>query len=148
MTTNMKFAKMLEPGMIGKVKTRNRIFKTGAGTTLGDATGRVNDRHRAFYGSLARGGVGLIVLESCNFIRPEVQDVSSGGNTFLRFDDDSYISSLKELTDLIHKYDFPVFSADSAWWFPLSRHPGIRPTSSSELTRQNSNYANRITRHI
>ena len=63
MTTNIKFTKLFEPGMIGKVKTKNRMFKTAAGTTFADSSGKVNNKLREFYKALARGGVGLILFE-------------------------------------------------------------------------------------
>ena len=104
-----RFQKLLEPGQIGKVKTKNRIFKTGAGSTLGDGSGKVTRRHRAFYGALARGGVGLVVVESGSIDHPPNAGISSGGGTTLRFDNDEFIPSLRELVELIHKYDCPTF---------------------------------------
>lgn len=127
------FLRLLEPGQIGNIKTKNRIFKTGAGSTLGDGSGKVTRRHKAFYGALARGGVGLIVVESGSIDRPPDAGISSGGGTFLRFDNDDFIPSFKELVDLIHKYDCPAFfqlmmggATESA--------PGVPGVSSSALT--------------
>jgi 2,4-dienoyl-CoA reductase (NADPH2) len=127
------FRWLLEPGQLGNIKTKNRIFKTGAGSTLGDGSGKVTQRHRAFYGALARGGVGLIVVESGSIDHPPSAGISSGGGTFLRFDNDDFIPSLRELVDLIHKYNCPAFfqlmiggATESA--------PGIPGISSSILT--------------
>ena len=63
-----KFEKLLEPGRIGSVKTRNRIVKTGAGTFMWheDET-HMNGAILAFYESLARGGVGLLIVESPDY---------------------------------------------------------------------------------
>ena len=133
MAVKTKFKKLLEPGYIGKVQTKNRMFKTGAGTTLGDVSGKVNDRHRAFYGAIARGGIGLIVVEGCSFIRPPVMDISSGSNTVLRLDEDEFIPPLKELTDLIHQYGCPVFLQTQLGGATESA-PGVQPHSSSFLT--------------
>lgn len=128
-----KFEKLLEPGRIGNVKTKNRIFKTGAGSTLGDGSGKVSLRHKAFYGALARGGVGLIIVESGSIDRPPEAGIASGGGTFLRFDNDEFIPSMKELVELIHKYNCPTFfqlmmggATESA--------PGVQGVSSSFLT--------------
>jgi 2,4-dienoyl-CoA reductase-like NADH-dependent reductase (Old Yellow Enzyme family) len=77
-----KFEKLLEPGQIGNIKTKNRIFKTGAGSTLGDGSGKVTARHKMFYGALARGGAGLIIVESGSIDRPPEAGLASGSGTF------------------------------------------------------------------
>jgi 2,4-dienoyl-CoA reductase (NADPH2) len=127
-----QFYKLLEPGQIGNVKMKNRMFKTAAGSTLGDGSGMVTQKHRAWYGALARGGLGLIIVEHCS-IEPEVQNISTGGGTFLHMDDDKYIPSLKALNDLIHKYDCRTFVQLQAGGATTSRPDG-QPVSSSPLT--------------
>ena len=64
------FEKLLEPGNIGKVKTRNRLIKTASGTSFIEPTGFVSNRMIAYYESLARGGVGLLIVESCGVEYP------------------------------------------------------------------------------
>jgi len=60
-----RFAKLLEPGKIGSVKTRNRIIKTGAGTFMWHQDElHMNEPIKAFYEAFARGGVGLLIVES------------------------------------------------------------------------------------
>jgi 2,4-dienoyl-CoA reductase (NADPH2) len=128
-----KFEKLLEPGRIGNVKTKNRIFKTGAGSTLGDGSGKVTVRHKMFYGALARGGVGLIVVESASIDRPPDAGLASGSGTFLRFDNDEFIPSLRELVELIHKYGCPTFFQMMMGGATESA-PGVQGISSSYLT--------------
>jgi 2,4-dienoyl-CoA reductase (NADPH2) len=135
MAVNTKFKNLMEPGFIGKVQTKNRLFKTGASSTLGDASGKINDRHRAFYGAIARGGIGLIVVEGCSLIKPPVMDISSGANTTLRLDNDEFIPSLKGLTNLIHKYDCPVF-IQMMLGGPSESAPGVPPVAPSFLTAE------------
>jgi 2,4-dienoyl-CoA reductase (NADPH2) len=127
------FEKLLEPGRIGNVKTKNRIFKTGAGSTLGDGSGKVTRRHKAFYGALARGGVGLIVVEAGSIDRPPDAGMSSGSGTFLRFDNDTFIPSFKELVDLIHGYNCPTF-LQMMMGGATESAPGVQGVSSSFLT--------------
>lgn len=132
MAENSKFHKLLEPGQIGKVKIKNRMFKTGAGSTLGDGSGRVHQRHKAFYGALAKGGLGLIVVEGPSFYHvPGSQDPPA--SPFLRLDEDTFIPPLKELTDLIHKYDCQTFLQTMIGGATESA-PGAQPLSSSFLT--------------
>lgn len=128
-----QFQKLLEPGQIGNVRTKNRLFKTGAGSTLGDGSGKVTIRHKMFYGALARGGVGLIVVESGSIDHPPEADISAGSGTFLRFDTDEFIPSLKELVDLIHGYDCPAFF-QLMMGGATESSPGVPGISSSYLT--------------
>jgi 2,4-dienoyl-CoA reductase (NADPH2) len=114
-----KFEKLLEPGYIGKVKTRNRIVKTGAGTFMWheDET-TMNKKILAYYESLARGGVGLLIVES-----PTV-DYPAGARWRQRYriDNDKYIKGLSELPKIIHKYGCPTFmqmNHDGPWQAPL-----------------------------
>ncbi len=101
-----KFDKLLEPYYIGQVKTRNRIVKTAAGTRYN----HIEDLHlsgtaKAFYEALARGGAGLLMVES-----PAI-DFPLGLTTVRRFrlDDDKYIPLLSELAQVIHKHGCPTF---------------------------------------
>ena len=58
-----RFEKLLAPYHIGQVKTRNRIIKTGAGTCyFHNDELHVSETAKAYYGALARGGVGLIIV--------------------------------------------------------------------------------------
>ena len=55
-----KFDHLLSPGFIGKVKTRNRIIKTAAGTRYTHHEDlHLSDMARAYYEALAVGGVGF-----------------------------------------------------------------------------------------
>ncbi len=56
------YAKLLEPGMIGKVKTRNRIYKSAAGMHSFEEYEfeSMNDNTLGFYDALSKGGVGII----------------------------------------------------------------------------------------
>src|SRR4030042_1994245 len=110
-----RFEKLLEPGRIGPVKTRNRIIKTGAGTFMWhqDETS-MNATILAFYESLARGGVGLLIVESPTIDYPR----GARWPQRYRLDDDRYIKGLSELPRLIHKYGCPTFmqmNHDGPW---------------------------------
>ena len=112
---NVKFEKLLEPGYIGKVKTRNRMVKTGAGTFMWheDET-HMNKTVLAYYESLARGGVGLLIVESPTIDYP----AGARWRQRYRIDDDKYIQGLSELAAIIHKYGCPTFmqmNHDGPW---------------------------------
>lgn len=119
----MNFDKLMEPASIGSVKTRNRIIKTGAGMLMWheDET-EINQKVLAFYEGLARGGVGLLIVES-----PTV-DYPNGVRWRQRFriDDDKYIKGLSALPKIIHKYNCPTFmqmNHDGPWQIKLGFEP-------------------------
>ena len=103
---NSKFARLLEPAYIGKVKTRNRMVKTAAQTYFFDSgERRVGSIAKAFYGALAKGGVGLIIVETPAMEWPLAEE----GDRRARVDDDKYIKDLSELTKVVHSYGCPIF---------------------------------------
>ena len=116
---NTRYEKILEPGRIGSVKTRNRIVKSGAGMLMWHQ----DDVHMrpevlAFYEGIARGGVGLLIVES-----PTV-DFPRGvrWRERYRIDDDKYIQGLGELVQIIHKHGCPTFmqmNHDGPWQVKL-----------------------------
>jgi len=129
-----KFDRLLEPGDIGKVKTRNRMIKTAAGTSFINKDGTVSEVMKNFYGSIARGGVGLVTVESCGVEYPlGVHHLSAHAH----LEDDKYISGYAELTEVIHKHDCPVFIQlfHSGPWHPYSQ-TGLTPVSSSYLPQK------------
>jgi len=101
-----EFHRLLEPCHIGKVKTRNRIIKAASGTSFWNpGEHRVTEKGKAFYEALARGGVGLIMVES-----PIVEyPFDEPGDVRLRIDDDKYIEDVSQLAQVIHKHGCPAF---------------------------------------
>lgn len=133
MTINTKFPLLLEPGYIGRVKIRNRMIKTGAGTFFpsGDKEDPMNDKVKCFYESIARGGVGLLIVESPIIDYP----IGARRKNRLRIDDDRYINGLRELTQIIHKYDCPTFmqmNHDGPWQVIGFDPPGVPPFNSGK----------------
>jgi 2,4-dienoyl-CoA reductase (NADPH2) len=105
----------MEPGRIGPVTTRNRIIKTGAGVMMWHEDDVVmRDEVLAFYEAMARGGTGLIIVES-----PTV-DYPAGcrWRERYRIDDDRYIPGMAQIADVIHKHGCPCFmqmNHDGTW---------------------------------
>ena len=53
------YERLLSPGKIGNVTTRNRVIKTGAGVMMWDEGDTVmREEVLAFYEGMARGGTG------------------------------------------------------------------------------------------
>ena len=119
---NTRFQKLLEPSYIGKVKTRNRIIKTAQGSSFIEPTGYVGEQAKAYYETMAKGGVGLLIVESCGVEYP------LGIHHFpvqFHLDDDKYIPSYTELVQVIHQSRLSSFSCN----FSMPAH-GIRPVYS------------------
>jgi 2,4-dienoyl-CoA reductase (NADPH2) len=122
-TKNRQYEKLLEPGRIGSVKTRNRIVKSGAGMLMWHE----DDLHMrpevlAFYEGIARGGVGLLIVESPTIDYPR----GVRWKERYRIDDDKYIQGLSELVQVIHKHGCPTFmqmNHDGPWQVKLPFTP-------------------------
>ena len=128
-----KFEKLLEPANIGKVKLRNRMVKTAAQTYFFDSgEHRVGNLAKAFYGALAKGGVGLIIVETPAMEWP----LAETGDRRARIDDDKYITDFSELTKVIHSYGCPVFIQfyhRGAWGGPYKMLASPNSSFSSRL---------------
>jgi 2,4-dienoyl-CoA reductase (NADPH2) len=106
MANKQKFEKLSEPCKIGRIQTRNRLVKTAAQTYFFEpGERRVGDRAKAFYEALARGGAGLIIVETPAMESP----LKEKGDCRFRLDNDKYIKEVSELTGVIHKYGCPTF---------------------------------------
>ena len=135
----MKYQRLLEPGYIGKIKTRNRLIKTAASMNYTNEKDiEIGDVTKAFYEALACGGIGLLIVESPTVDYPD----GARWRERQRIDDDIYIKGYKNLTDIIHKYNCPTFLQmrhDGPWQNPLfagrlfEGHPiGSSPTALPE----------------
>lgn len=127
------FEHLLEPSHIGKVKTRNRIIKTASGAFFIEPSGDVGERAKAYYEAFAKGGVGLLIVESCGVEYPlGVQHTIQ-----LHLDDDKYIPSYRELTQAVHKHGCPVFLQfqHAGPWNPTGLLPKRDTKAASSLTK-------------
>jgi 2,4-dienoyl-CoA reductase (NADPH2) len=133
--SNQKFQKLLEPGQIGRVRTRNRIIKTANGTSFIEPSGYVGDRALAYYETMAKGGVGLLISESCGVEYP--LGVQHPPVQF-HLDDDKYIPSYSELAKVVHKHGCPLFIQfqHAGPWNPTGLLPKRDTKAASALTQE------------
>ena len=134
--TDINFAHLLSPSNIGSVKTRNRLIKSAAGLQYwAQGDNPVTDKAKYLYEAFARGGVGLIIMES--------PGIEKGGRSY-RLDNDKHIQAMSEVTKVIHKHECPVFTqfADLANWRLVPTGDTPRAPSSvcviSEMDNHNS----------
>jgi 2,4-dienoyl-CoA reductase (NADPH2) len=141
-----RFEKILEPGMIGPIKTRNRIVKTASGTSYMDDDQTCSDRMIAFYERLAKGGVGFLVVESCGVEYPlgiQHAHYDQEGKLIrgvqLHLDDDKFIPGFARLAEAVHKHGCPVSIQfqHAGPWNPTGLLPRTRDTcAASALTEE------------
>jgi 2,4-dienoyl-CoA reductase (NADPH2) len=131
--SNKRFEKLLEPGYIGSVRTRNHMIKAANGTSFIEPSGYVGERALAYYETMAKGGVGLIIVESCGVEYP--LGVQHPPVQF-HLDDDKYIPSYAELTGVIHKHGCPAFIQfqHAGPWNPTGLLPKRDTKAASALT--------------
>ncbi|MCJ7654606.1 MAG: NAD(P)/FAD-dependent oxidoreductase [Dehalococcoidia bacterium] len=102
MADKTKYPKLMEPGYIGKVRTRNRIVRMGAFPGFAPYEGGfIQQYYYDFYTSLAKGGVGLLTVS--------VSPVGAPPGRGYQLNDDKYIPRIKEMNEEIHKYGCPTF---------------------------------------
>lgn len=94
-----RIERLFEPIEIGGVKIKNRIVMSPMVTHFASDKGTVSERQTDYYAERAKGGVGLIITESC-YVRAD------GRRKKYRLsickDDD--IQGLKKLTQAVHKF--------------------------------------------
>jgi 2,4-dienoyl-CoA reductase (NADPH2) len=119
MIPQKRFEKLLEPYHIGPVKTRNRMIKTGASMCYWHEDDlHMSETAKAFYEAIAKGGIGLLIVESPTIDYP----LGARWRERYRMDDDRYIKGMSELVQVIHKHGCPTFMQmwhDGPWQSPL-----------------------------
>ena len=68
-----QFKKLFEPGMIGKVRVKNRIISAPMERNYANIDGSVTQRYIDHLVAKAKGGVGLIIVEA-TYIDPRGKD--------------------------------------------------------------------------
>jgi 2,4-dienoyl-CoA reductase-like NADH-dependent reductase (Old Yellow Enzyme family)/thioredoxin reductase len=89
--------KLFSPLQIGPLELKNRIVMAPMATHYADETGAVTERLKNYYLERARGGVGLIIVES-GYIDP----LGRGGTRRMGLHEDRLIPGLKGLVDAVH----------------------------------------------
>jgi 2,4-dienoyl-CoA reductase (NADPH2) len=109
-----RYEKLMQPGRIGPVTTRNRILKTANGTSLMEPDQTVGPRMVAYYERLAKGGAGYLVVESSGVEFPlgihHVRYLPDGTyeGVQLHLDDDKYIPGYARLVEAVHAQGCPI----------------------------------------
>lgn len=98
----MRFTHVLEPIKINQVEIKNRIFRSGHATKLGQ--GVINDKLIAYHVARARAGVGMSMTEVA-LIHP-----TCATNRTIDAWDDSVIPGFRALSDAVHVHGMKMFA--------------------------------------
>lgn len=91
---------LLSPGNIGSMELRNRMVLAAMGSNFATVEGFCSERLIAYYEARARGGAGLLILETSAACFP---NGSTMPNT-VAFSDDCYLPGLGELTSRVKQH--------------------------------------------
>ncbi len=89
---------VFSPGRIGQIEIKNRLVRSATYENAGTAGGEVSDELVELYGTLAQGGVGLIITGVV-----AVHPKGIGFPRIMRLDSDSYITSLERISRVVHQ---------------------------------------------
>lgn len=99
----MKFPAMFSPIQIGTVTVPNRFVVPPMGNNLANTDGTLSDRSLAYYQARAKGGFGLITIEST-----VVYEQAKGGPRKPCLFSDDTVSSFRAVADACHAYGAKV----------------------------------------
>lgn len=91
--TEPMFRRLLEPGRIGSMTTRNSIKQASTTTLFSRKDGEVTDREIQFFVARARGGVGMVTIGGPS---PHPLGRASSGGQIVNYTDES-IPGLRKL---------------------------------------------------
>jgi 2,4-dienoyl-CoA reductase (NADPH2) len=102
MDSSERYDKLLEPGHIGVVRTRNRLLKTGSSPGFYPwEDGYIQEKAIDIYEALAKGGAGIVTVGAAPLGVPPGRGYA--------LDDDKYLPRMTQLTEAIRKHDCPAF---------------------------------------
>lgn len=99
-----KFPHLFEPLTLRRKEIRNRILSTGHQTNLGEG-GAPGDNLIAYHQARAKGGAGLIIVESARFHSTALSDAAIE----LNIGEDSSIAGYRRLAAAVHAHGATIF---------------------------------------
>ncbi|MCB1678416.1 MAG: FAD-dependent oxidoreductase [Halioglobus sp.] len=131
------FPKLLSPGRIAGLDLRNRIVMAAMGTNFADENGHCTERLIAYYEARARGGTGLIVLETSAAFYPNGASMPNN----IGFSSDDFLPGLSELAQRVQQHGAKIVAqlnhsgkmaqADTAAGRPIPVPSPVTPSHSN-----------------
>jgi len=91
------FSHLLSAGGIGSLQLRNRIIMAPMGSNLAESSGHTGERIQRYYEERARGGAGLLIVETSAVAYPE----GAHHERQVGISDDTFVSGLKSLAESV-----------------------------------------------
>jgi len=86
-------------GTIGNLELKNRWVMAPIKTGYGTLDGRVTERHLRYYENVARGGIGMVILEPVSVTRDGMEHPKQ-----LRIHDEGSVEELRKIVDVLHTH--------------------------------------------
>lgn len=100
MNHQIKHPLLASPASIGNLELKNRMIMAAMGSNFASEDGHTTDQLIAYYEERARGGIGLIILETSAITWPAGASMPN----MIGFSKDEFIPSLQSLTQRIHQH--------------------------------------------
>ena len=100
MKQKIKHPLLASPSFIGNLELKNRMVMAAMGSNFASEDGHASEQLAAYYEARARGGVGLIILETSAISWPAGASMPN----MIGFSKDEFIPSLQLLTERIHRH--------------------------------------------
>lgn len=97
---NTAFPQLSSPGRIGTLPLRNRFIMTAMGSNYADADGSCGEQIQAYYEARAKGGVGLIILETTSIAWPAACSMPN----MVGLSEERFLPGLQSLADRVHAH--------------------------------------------
>ena len=104
MNQNIKYPLLTSSGSIGNLDLKNRIIMAAMGSNFAGEDGHTTEKLEAYYEERAKGGVGLIILETSAITWPAGASMPN----MLGFSKDEFIPDLQSLTQRIRQHGTKV----------------------------------------
>jgi len=100
MNQEIKHPLLASPAFIGNLELKNRMIMAAMGSNFASQDGHASEQLAAYYEERARGGVGLIILETSAITWPAGASMPN----MIGFSKDEFIPTLQSLTQRVHKH--------------------------------------------
>ena len=100
MNQEIKHPLLASPAFIGNLELKNRMIMAAMGSNFASEDGHASEQLTAYYEERARGGVGLIILETSAITWPAGASMPN----MVGFSKDEFIPTLQSLTQRVHKH--------------------------------------------
>src|SRR6056300_526639 len=100
MKQKIKYPLLASPSFIGNLEVKNRMVMAAMGSNFASEDGHASEQLAAYYEARARGGVGLIILETSAISWPAGASMPN----MIGFSKDEFIPTLQSLTQRIHQH--------------------------------------------